>query len=123
MGKILIVDDSEIIRAQVSKIVANAGYEVVEAHDGQRALELAESNNYDLVITDYNMPGLNGVELVKKLREHPEYREKQMIMLTTEAGTELKKKGNEVGIRAWMVKPVDEILLVKVLNKLMPKAA
>ena len=124
MGKVLLVDDSEIIRTQVTDILSDAGCEVIQAFDGDQGLKVAKekSAEIDAVITDYTMPGLNGVELVESLKAMTSYEGKGMIMLTTEAGAELKKKGNAIGVRAWLVKPVNGDLLLKVLNKLIVKA-
>ena len=123
MAKILVVDDSDIIRKQVCNLVSGLGYTVLDAIDGSKALDMVKSGeDIDLIISDYNMPGLNGIELVQKVRQE-KFGNRTVIMLTTEAGTELKKKGTEVGIRAWLVKPVDESLLSKILTKLLPLAA
>ena len=123
MAKILVVDDSEIIRNQLNEILAGGGHEAVEAADGAEGLAKTKEDTFDLIITDYNMPELNGVEMTKAIREVPGYADVNVLMLTTEAGVDLKKKGKEVGIRAWIVKPPKGELILKAIDKLLSKKA
>jgi two-component system chemotaxis response regulator CheY len=93
MSKILIVDDSDLIRNQVATVLVQAGYEVVEAEDGVQGLDAAKTHKPDLVITDLNMPNMNGLELITKLREDSSFDTTEILMLTTETNAGLRKKG------------------------------
>src|SRR6266850_8019718 len=99
MAQILVVDDSTTMRQMVTFTLTSAGHEVVEAPDGNKALAVAKQRKFDLVITDVNMPGMNGIDLVQSLRALPECKFIPILVLTTEAGTELKQKGKSVGER------------------------
>jgi len=119
MTKILIVDDSDVIRAELQGILANGGYSVTAAASGTDGLSAAINQGpFDLIITDYNMPGLNGVEMCQKIREDARYSQTPILVLTTESSTELRKKGQEIGVRAWLVKPINADVISKVLVKL-----
>ena len=104
---ILVVDDTRSMRAMVASVLQGAGYEVSEAGDGVEALELARKRVFDLVVTDHNMPRMDGVTLVRELRALPNYDPVALIVLSTEASTELKQKGREAGATGWMAKPFD----------------
>src|SRR5260370_34783615 len=93
MAAILVVDDSTTMRQMVAFTLTSAGHEVVEAPDGNKALAVAKQRKFDLVITDVNMPGMNGIDLVQNLRGLPECKFIPILVLTTEAGAELKHKG------------------------------
>ena len=123
MNKILIVDDSNIIRKQLRTLLSSTGYEVVEGKDGQEGLEVALAESPDLIITDLNMPHMNGVELITALRQKQEFKLTHIIMLTTETTADLKVQGQQLGVRAWAVKPINEENLIKVLGKILKKAA
>ena len=113
---ILAVDDSPSMREMVAFLLHSAGYEVLEADDGERALSIASSRRIDLVLTDQNMPKVDGLALVRNLRALPAYRDTPIIILTTEASAEMKQKGREAGATAWMVKPFDPDKLVTMLR-------
>ncbi|HKK01586.1 MAG TPA: response regulator [Desulfuromonadales bacterium] len=115
---ILAADDSRSILQMVSFTLKGAGYDVVEASDGQAALELAAKQSFSLVITDLNMPRLDGIGLTRKLRAHPSYRFTPILMLTTEAGENFKAKGKVAGATGWLVKPFDPQKLLGVVKKL-----
>ena len=104
---ILVVDDTRSMRAMVASVLQGAGYEVAEAGDGVEALELARQRVFDLVVTDHNMPRMDGVTLVRALRGLPEYDAVALIVLSTETGAELKAKGRDAGATGWMAKPFD----------------
>jgi two-component system, chemotaxis family, chemotaxis protein CheY len=104
---ILVVDDTRSMRKMVAAILAGAGYEVAEAGDGEEALELAQGRRFDLVVTDHNMPKMDGVTLVKALRQRPDYDAVALIVLSTEVDPVLKQKGREAGATGWMAKPFD----------------
>lgn len=118
MKKILAADDSRSILQMVSFTLKGAGYEVVEAADGQVALNQAQGQSFDLVITDLNMPNMDGITLIQNLRGLPAYRFTPMLMLTTEAGDDFKAKGKAAGATGWLVKPFDPAKLLGVVKKL-----
>lgn len=121
MGKkVLAVDDSKTMRDMVHFTLKNAGYEVIEAEDGVRALSLAQTMTVDLVITDINMPNMDGVTLVKELRAKPSYKSVPILILTTEGGDDKKAAGREAGATGWIVKPFAPDKLIQVVNKVCP---
>jgi two-component system, chemotaxis family, chemotaxis protein CheY len=103
--KILAVDDSASMRQVVSLTLKEAGYEVVVACDGLEALEWARSGVVDLVLTDVHMPRMDGITLVRELRELPNYKFVPMLILTTESSQEKKMDGKRAGATGWLVKP------------------
>ncbi|OGT19870.1 MAG: Fis family transcriptional regulator [Gallionellales bacterium RIFOXYB12_FULL_54_9] len=114
---ILAVDDSGSIRQMVSFTLKSAGYEVVEAADGQDGLDKAKAKTVDLVLTDQNMPRMDGVTLIKTLRGLPNYRAVPILMLTTESGDAIKAQGKAAGATGWLVKPFDPAKLLEVVKK------
>jgi two-component system chemotaxis response regulator CheY len=114
---ILVVDDTRSMRAMVAAVLQGAGYEVAEAGDGLEALELARKRVFDLVVTDHNMPGMDGVTLVRELRGLPDYDPVALIVLSTEASTELKQKGREAGATGWMAKPFDPQRMLDIVGQ------
>ena len=115
--EILIVDDVRSMRKMVASVLESAGYRVEEAGDGVEALERAKAHKFDLVVTDHNMPRMDGVTLVRSLRELPEYDDVALIVLSTEAGPELKARGREAGATGWMVKPFDPAKMLEVVGQ------
>ena len=105
MATILTVDDSTSMRQMVSFTLKQSGFDVVEAADGAEGLQKAQSSRFNLVITDVNMPKMDGITLVKELRALPAYKFTPILLLTTEAGIEKKKEGKEAGATGWLVKP------------------
>ena len=116
---ILAVDDSPSIRSMVSFTLKSAGYEVIEAVDGVDALNKAKAKTMDLVLTDQNMPRMDGLALVRALRQLPAYRSSPILILTTEAGTDMKSQGKAAGATGWLVKPFDPHRLIEVVQKLL----
>ena len=114
---ILVVDDTRSMRAMVSAVLQGAGYEVAEAGDGVEALELARQRVYDLVVTDHNMPRMDGVTLARELRSLPHYDPVALIVLSTEASPELKQRGREAGATGWMAKPFDPQRMLDIVGK------
>jgi two-component system chemotaxis response regulator CheY len=102
---IMIVDDSASVREVVTITLSRAGYQVVEANDGQDALSKLGGQKVHLIISDVNMPNMDGIAFVKAVKELPEYKFTPVIMLTTERGDAKKQEGKEAGARAWVVKP------------------
>ena len=117
MHSILAVDDSASMRQMVSFTLKNAGYNVVEAVDGQDALEKANTRDFDLVLTDQNMPRMDGIGLTKKLREHPKFKSTPILILTTESSDQMKQAGRSAGATGWLVKPFDPKKLIEVIKK------
>lgn len=114
---ILAVDDSPSIRNMVSFTLKSAGYEVVEAVDGQDGLDKAKTKSINLILTDQNMPRMDGLTLVKSLRALPQYKSAPILMLTTESSDEMKAKGKAAGATGWLVKPFDPPKLLEVVKK------
>jgi len=107
MASILAVDDSPSMRQMVSFTLKGAGYDVVEAGDGDEALSIAQGNSVDLVVTDVNMPRMDGITLIKELRALPAYEFTPILMLTTETNVARKQEGKDAGATGWIVKPFD----------------
>jgi two-component system chemotaxis response regulator CheY len=114
---ILAADDSRSILQMVSMTLTGAGYQVVEAADGQAALDTAMKQKFDLVITDLNMPRMDGITLIQRLRSSPNYKFTPILMLTTEAGADFKMKGKAAGATGWLVKPFDPQKLIATVKK------
>ncbi len=119
MTHILAVDDSPSIRQMVSYTLESAGYDVVMANDGDEALELAKKHNVNLVLTDVNMPNMDGITLVKHLRQLENYRHKPILILTTESSAEKKMQGKKAGATGWIVKPFDPEQLLATIRKVL----
>jgi two-component system chemotaxis response regulator CheY len=115
---ILTVDDSTSMRQMVKATLLSAGYGVVEAADGQEALDYARDNAVDLVIADVNMPRMDGITLVGELRALPGYRLTPLLLLTTESSQEKKMEGKRAGATGWIVKPFNPAQLLETLKKL-----
>jgi two-component system chemotaxis response regulator CheY len=121
--KILFVDDSSVIRDMVESSLVQLGYMDIEsAEDGVEALELANQEEYDFIITDINMPNMDGLELIRNLRDKLAYASVPIMVLTTEWSESMKQKGKEVGATSWIVKPFDTELLDKAIAETMQKA-
>lgn len=114
---ILAVDDSASIRQMVAFTLKGAGYDVVEAVDGQDGLDKAKAKSINLVLTDQNMPKMDGLTLIKSLRALPQYKSTPILMLTTEAGDAMKAQGKAAGATGWLVKPFDPQKLIEVVKK------
>lgn len=117
MHSILAVDDSPSMRKMVSFTLTGAGYQVIEAVDGQDAFEKAQSHTVDLVLVDQNMPRLDGIGLTRLLREHPKYKTIPILILTTESSDQMKQAGRSAGATGWLVKPFDPARLIEVIQK------
>jgi two-component system, chemotaxis family, chemotaxis protein CheY len=117
MHSILAVDDSASMRQMVSFTLKSAGYNVVEAVDGQDAWEKAGGRSFDLVLTDQNMPRMDGISLTKKLRESPQFKATPILILTTESSDQMKMAGRAAGATGWLVKPFDPNKLIEVIRK------
>ena len=114
---ILAVDDSASVRQMVCFTLRAAGYDVTEAVDGMEGLEKARRKGFNLVLTDQNMPRMDGLTLIKNLRTLPQHRGTPALMLTTESSDAMKAQGKAVGATGWLVKPFDPAKLVEVVKK------
>ncbi|MDP3254126.1 MAG: response regulator [Hydrogenophaga sp.] len=119
MRSILAVDDSASMRKMVSFTLTGAGFHVVEAVDGQDAFEKAQTHSIDLVLTDQNMPNLDGLGLTRKLREQAKFKTIPILILTTESSDQMKLAGRSAGATGWLVKPFDPGRLIEVIQKVM----
>ena len=119
MATILAVDDSASMRQMVSFTLKGAGFDVVEANDGVDALSKAKSQKFDLVISDVNMPNMDGISLIKELRALPDFKFTPMLMLTTESTSDKKAEGKAAGATGWIVKPFNPEQLLATVNKVL----
>jgi len=117
--RIMTVDDSASVRQMVGFTLKQAGYEVVEATDGKDALSKLEGSGIHMVLTDLNMPNLDGIGLIKGLRAHQSYRFIPIVMLTTESQESRKVEGKQAGATGWIVKPFKPEQLVAVVRKVL----
>jgi two-component system chemotaxis response regulator CheY len=116
---ILAVDDSASIRQMVRMTLTGGGYDVVSAVDGDDGLAQARKTRADLVVTDMNMPGLNGLALIRELRKLPSYLGVPIVFLTTESDAELKKQAKAAGATGWIVKPFQQDQLLAAVRKVL----
>ncbi len=117
MADILVVDDSLSMRHMVSLTLTEASYNVTVAEDGVQGLERAKEGNFDLVITDVNMPNMDGITLVKEIRNLSTYKFTPLLVLTTESSDEKKAQGKAAGATGWIVKPFDPDKLLKLVSR------
>lgn len=115
---ILIVDDSASLRQVVNLTLKNAGYDVIEACDGKDALAKLDGRKFHLIISDVNMPNMDGISLLQEVKKHPAYKFTPVIMLTTEAGEGKKHEGQAAGAKAWVVKPFQPQQMLAAVSKL-----
>ncbi len=114
---VLTVDDSASIRQMVAFTLKSAGYEVIDAVDGMDGLEKAKAKTVNLVLTDQNMPRMDGLTLIKSLRALAQYKTVPILMLTTESSDTMKAQGRAAGATGWLVKPFDPQKLIEVVKK------
>jgi two-component system chemotaxis response regulator CheY len=119
MTRILAVDDSPSMRDMVRIALTGAGFEVEQAANGREALELARRSKFDLILSDVNMPDMDGVALVRALRAEEAYRCTPILMLTTEGSADRKREGKEAGATGWIVKPFDPAQLVATMHRVL----
>lgn len=119
MGKtIMIVDDSASMRQVVGIALRGANYTVIEGRDGQDALHKLSGQKVHLIISDVNMPNMDGISFLKAVKQMPNYRFTPIIMLTTESADEKKREGQAAGAKAWVVKPFKPEVLLGAVQKL-----
>lgn len=121
MSKVaLTVDDSKTMREMVSFTLKGAGFEVLEAEDGKQALSVIQGKKVNVVVTDLNMPNMNGIELIRALRADPNHKMTPILMLTTESDGAKKEEGKTAGATGWIVKPFQPDKLIAIVNKVCP---
>jgi two-component system chemotaxis response regulator CheY len=118
--RVLIVDDSRTIRDMVNFTLVNAGYDVVQAENGVEGLDALAQNEIDVIISDINMPEMDGITFIRELRVDPANKAKPVLVLTTESSGDMKSKGREAGATGWIVKPFDPEKLIAVVRKVSP---
>lgn len=114
---VLIVDDSTSMRQMVSFTLKEAGFDVIEGSNGQEALDCVQGKNVSLVVTDLNMPVMDGMSLIRALRARAEFKFTPILMLTTESQQEKKLEGKAAGATGWIVKPFQPEQLLQVIGK------
>jgi two-component system, chemotaxis family, chemotaxis protein CheY len=121
MGKrILTIDDSKTIRDMLMLTLADAGFDVLQAVDGQDGLNVLDREQVDVVITDINMPKMDGYEVIRQMRSNAAHKSTPILVLTTESETDKKKLARDAGATGWMVKPFDPDRLIATINKVAP---
>jgi two-component system, chemotaxis family, chemotaxis protein CheY len=118
MKKILSVDDTVTIRRLIAHVLTDQGFAVDEAEDGRVGLEKARASRYDLILTDYNMPNMDGISMLRAIRALPEHAATPIVVITTEFGADLKQQGRDAGATGWMVKPILPGKLVEMVRRL-----
>ncbi len=119
MATILAVDDTASMRQMISFTLNSVGHEVLQASDGQEALNILQNKKVDLVITDVNMPNMDGITFVKSLRELTDYKFTPILMLTTESQDAKRQQGKTAGATGWIVKPFNPEQLLTVVKKVL----
>ncbi|EGQ9933788.1 response regulator [Vibrio vulnificus] len=114
---ILIVDDSESLRQVVSIALTGAGFNVIEAKDGVQGVERLNGEKIHLIISDVNMPNMNGIDFIKQVKQHSKYRFTPIVMLTTETQQYLMEECKKAGARAWLVKPFRPEQMISVVSR------
>lgn len=121
MGKtVLVVDDSTSMRQMIAFTLKGAGFSVVEGGNGQEGLQKLDGQKVDLVISDLNMPVMNGMDMIRQIRTRPQYKFTPILMLTTESQDSKKAEGKAAGATGWIVKPFNPQQLLQVIGKVLP---
>jgi len=118
--KILTIDDSKTMRDMLLLTLADAGFDVLQAVDGQEGIEVLGDQRVDVVITDINMPKMDGYEVIRCLRRNPIHKSTPILVLTTESDTEKRNLARAAGATGWMVKPFDPERLVATIRRVSP---
>ncbi|TGL74500.1 response regulator [Leptospira yasudae] len=121
MKRILIVDDSAVFRKILNLHLSGSNFDILEAVDGQDGLDKLQSDKVDLIVSDMNMPNMDGITFVKEIKKDPKNKFTPIIMLTTESQEEVKSEGLAAGARAWLTKPFSPEELVQTIHKLLPE--
>jgi len=117
MASILVVDDSASLRNMVTFTLKQEGFDIVEAGNGQEALTKAQSGKFDLILSDVNMPVMDGITFCSELRKLPAFKFTPVLMLTTESSPEMKQKGKTAGATGWLVKPFNPEKLLSTIKR------
>jgi two-component system chemotaxis response regulator CheY len=123
MKKVLVVDDSETIRQHVAEALTNVGFQVFEASDGMAGLERVSQHDFAMIILDVNMPLLNGLEMLERLKQDGKTARIPVLMLTTEAQRSMVERARLAGAKAWLIKPVKVDSLISTVNKVLQQQA
>lgn len=115
--RVLTVDDSPTILSMLNHVLKEAGFDVVQAVDGQKGLDAMQGEEFDVVITDINMPVMDGIEFIKKVRASGANKSLPILILTTESSPEKRNQGREAGGTGWIVKPFDPQKLISVIHR------
>ncbi|VAW19667.1 Chemotaxis regulator - transmits chemoreceptor signals to flagellar motor components CheY [hydrothermal vent metagenome] len=115
--RVLTVDDSPTILSMLNHVLKEAGFEVVQAEDGQKGLDAMKGEEFDVVITDINMPVMDGIEFIKNVRASGARKNLPILILTTESSPEKRNLGREAGGTGWIVKPFDPQKLISVIHR------
>lgn len=118
---IMTVDDAATMRKLISFTLRGAGHDVLEAEDGMKALTILSGRDVDLVITDINMPNMNGIDLTRRLRSLPRHKSTPILIVTTESELSIKSQAKAAGATGWIVKPFQPDQLVAVVGKVLGK--
>lgn len=117
MASILVVDDSASLRNMVTFTLKQAGFDIVEAGNGQEALTKARGGKFDLILSDVNMPVMDGITFCTEVRKLPAFKFTPVLMLTTESSDEMKQKGKTAGATGWLVKPFNPEKLLSTIKR------
>lgn len=115
---VLIADDSASVRQIVGMVLKSKGFQVIEAVDGRDALNKMTGQKLNLIVSDVNMPNMNGLDFIAAVKEMPDYKFTPVLMLTTEVREELRNRGKELGVKAWLVKPFQPHVFISAVSKL-----
>lgn len=115
---ILTIDDSASIRQMVSFTLKSAGYGVIEAADGSDGLHKIAMQSISLVLTDQNMPGMDGISVIRCIRQLPQHAHTPILVLSTESSEDLKLRARQAGANGWLVKPFDPMQLIQIVRRL-----
>jgi two-component system chemotaxis response regulator CheY len=115
--RVLTVDDSRTILAMLHHTLSNAGFEVLQAEDGQQGLDVLKREKVDIVITDINMPVMDGIQFIRQIRSSGTHNSLPILILTTETSQDKRDQGRAAGGTGWIVKPFDPEKLIQVIHK------
>ncbi|ODS23973.1 Fis family transcriptional regulator [Candidatus Endobugula sertula] len=119
MAQVLVVDDSTSMRTMVTATLTSVGHQVKDAENGKAALDVAKSGAFDVVITDLNMPIMDGITLTRELRSIPKYTYTPILLLTTESSGDKKAAGKDAGATGWLVKPFNPERLLSTIDRVL----
>lgn len=120
--KVLVVDDSEVARHEVVEMLKSAGYDTVEAESGKRGVEVVKAGGIAMIITDVHMPIMNGIEMCEALHAELGAKMPPALVVSTESSPGMKERGKKVGVKGWVIKPVDPPKLVQVIRTLIDRS-